>query len=154
MGFDICHALTPSPILWGVGPGEGETSEPQVAVTAANLLTGPASNFDRFHPPTPLNEADKATIEGEVPVSAIFDIISSTIPFRNRAQASGRYLASLNSYSFALNPDPSEPIEGSPNWFVEVFGPNGVITDGVTTTPDPSDSLRLLWMWIVQSWER
>ena len=35
------------------------------------------------------------------------------------------------------------PITGTPNWFAEVFGPNGVTTAGVTATPDSGNPLRV-----------
>jgi hypothetical protein len=39
-----------------------------------------------------------------------------------------------------FTPDPSEPLDGTANWYAEVFGPNGVTTAGLTVTPNPSDS--------------
>ena len=44
------------------------------------------------------------------------------------------------SYTFAFTPDPGEPLDGDANWYAEVFGPNGVSTEGLMVTPNPSDS--------------
>jgi pimeloyl-ACP methyl ester carboxylesterase len=139
MEINICHALPPAGALSGAaglaffGTSSAETTEPSVGSRAADLLTLPVSLFGAFQLPVNLSDTRKAEIDAEVPFSAILDLIRSL---------GARGIASTGSvsYTFAFTPDPAEPLDGVATWYAEVFGPNGVSLDGLTVTPDPSDS--------------
>ena len=135
---DIAHLMLPGGLNFlAFGTLRSDTSDSQVASTAATLLTGSVSEFGAFNSPIDLSPARKAEIDAEVPFWGIFDLIN---PLPSRAPRPARLPHEVNSYGFMFTPDPSEPLDGTANWYAEVFGPVGVTTAGLTVTPDPLDS--------------
>jgi pimeloyl-ACP methyl ester carboxylesterase len=139
MTFNICHALPPAGAGSGVaglvffGTSSAETTEPIVGSRVADLLTLPVSNFGAFQLPVNLSPNRKAEIDAEIPLFAVLDLIRPLGAARIATTGSV-------SYPFMFTPDPSEPLDGTANWYAEVFGPNGVTAAGLTVTPDPLDS--------------
>ena len=143
VGVDICHAPLPPPGTVGdiatfvaFGTTRSDTNDArQVASVAARLLTGSADNFGAFLSPDNLSPGRQAEIDAEIPSSSTRDLIRGT--FHRPAALPG----GPSSYTFTFTPDPSEPLlDGTADWFAEVFSPEGVTTAGLTVTPDPSDS--------------
>lgn len=137
VGVDICHAPVPGFGLTylAFGTSRSDTNDAQVASEAARLLTGSADKFGAFLSPDNLSPGRQAEIDAEIPYSSTIDSIEPT--FHRPAALPG----GPSSYTFTFTPDPSEPLlDGSADWFAEVFSPEGVTTAGLTITPDPSDS--------------
>src|SRR5262249_50314929 len=123
---NIAHLMLPGGLNFLMfGTLRSDTSDAEVASTAATLLTGPASNFGQFQEPIDLSSARQAEIDAEIPLSIIIDLILPFGPFHRPATP-----AAAGSYTFMFTPDPNEPLDGTANWFAEVFGPEGVTTAG------------------------
>src|SRR5207253_7942748 len=134
-GVNICHFNLGLFTDFVFGTANFDTGDAQVASIAATLLTGPASDFGVFQPPIDLSSARKAEIDAEIPFTVIHYLIQPLGPFQRLARPHG-----VSSYTFMFTPDPSEPLDGTANWYAEVFSPEGATTAGLTVTPDPSDS--------------
>ena len=143
---DICHfrlCLGPCTLFdltsYFFGTSNSDTSDAEVASNAAMLLTEADNIFCpnsscAFQSPVDLSSDRQVQIDIEIPFTLIEDLTQPG-PFHRSAKPSG-----TSSYTFMFTPDPNEPLDGTANWYAEVFSPDGVTTTGLTVTPDPSDS--------------
>ena len=135
-GVDIAHLMLPGGLNFpAFGTLRSDTTDGYVGSQVATLLTGSANEFGLFQSPVPLSLPRKAEIDAEIPYPVIIDLIIPGPLHRPAIPSVG-----ANSYTFMFTPDPNEPLDGTANWYAEVFSPEGVTTAGLTVTPDPSDS--------------
>jgi pimeloyl-ACP methyl ester carboxylesterase len=115
--------------IFGVPPGHSQTTDSRVAQVVTNLLDGNDSAFGSFQLSTLLSPAQKTLADSIVPQLIMWDIIVA--------------LASPNipttGYSYALQLPVDVPAGGTAEWFVQVFGTNGISTDGVSLQVNTND---------------
>jgi uncharacterized repeat protein (TIGR03803 family) len=113
---DLAHS--PPELLFSVSGGQTQTKHPFVAQRVIELLDGPATAFGSFVIPPLLT--DPTNVDSLVPTITNANLIVS---------APGPL--SFQSFYFTIDPPPALA-PGSPvTWLAEVFGTNGVTTEGV-----------------------
>jgi ELWxxDGT repeat protein len=141
-GVDIAHADIAPRFLFGVQQDTDVVPlNTSVANRIAQLLDGSSSNFAPFFL-QPLASDLQSRIDAVIPACFINNNLiqsSNTSMLGGRAEAS----ASGQVYQYRLAPASGQELRGLPNWTVQVFGPNGVTSDGVTITPDDLDPTRV-----------
>jgi uncharacterized repeat protein (TIGR03803 family) len=129
MPVNIVHA-DKLPSLFGVGSGQSEASDSRVASIVTNLLSGPTNAFGAFVLPKLLSANQRALVDSLVPQITPIDIIYSwarpNIPTTN--------------FYFQAQLPVGVPSGGILGWDVEVFGTNGVSSDGVSLQVNTNDS--------------
>jgi pimeloyl-ACP methyl ester carboxylesterase len=141
--IDVSHSGPE--FLSGVPTNSTETGSPEVATEAIvyldQTLIGPVLTFGSFRLPFLLGDSDRDAIDKVVPGTLRRDILSVSGGATLTGKQSGAAPPST-SLELGLTPDASEPFQGNAHWSVEVFGPRGVSTDGLTLQVDPADSTR------------
>jgi probable HAF family extracellular repeat protein len=114
---------------FGVSSDHGQTTDTSVAGKVMDLLNGPASDFGPFKLPAPLPSVIEDLIDQVAPHPTIAGMIVG-LPHPN--------IPSTNYY-YGL--ETTTPLEtNSPvTWFVQVFGTNGISSDGVSLLVNPND---------------
>ncbi|MEM0897472.1 MAG: hypothetical protein AAGJ79_11365, partial [Verrucomicrobiota bacterium] len=111
------------------------------------LLDG--SQFaDPFVPPTAMPESVLESIReaaSNTPVSTVIDILVLPLPSPGEAIEGGGLASPSAStdYLFEIQPPAAHPVTGDVFWFAEIFGPDGATIEGITTTPDSQDPLKV-----------
>lgn len=123
------------------GVASAQTKNSNVGQCVLGLLDGPASNFGPFYNPTSLSQQRKTEIDRIVPRRTLFGrLISGWIP----PQGFGaRSLSSAATYNFEASPASGYDPVGDFTWSAEVYGPDGVDSDGVSLTVNPQDSSKV-----------
>lgn len=119
---DLAHANGPTLLgktLFGVPEGQIETEFPFVAGKVIGLLDGLATDFGPFIVPT--LRTDAAAVDRLVSDALIVHFIEPTV---------GPLTTTV--FNFTISPPPSLPVLGPATWFAEIFGTNGVSTEGVS----------------------
>jgi hypothetical protein len=111
-----------------------------VADIVRQLLDGPAAHFTRFVSPTNLDLDRKKQIDDLAAEVTYSDLISLITPSPSPAAALSPASSSSSTFEFFLQPLPSQPSNGDVGWSLEVFGTNGVATDGAFLVVDSGDS--------------
>ena len=106
--------------------------------------------FKAFEMPPWLPDTEKNKIDAVTPsfFSAPLALTRALTPLSEEKQLSATSSDSVStlalpfqtSYAFTLSPPLGYELAGNVAWTAEVFGPNGVTTDGVTLTVNPLDS--------------
>jgi pimeloyl-ACP methyl ester carboxylesterase len=141
--IDVSHSGPE--ILFGVSTHYTETQYPEVAAEAINYLDqpliGPLMTFGSFRLPTLLGDSDRNAIDNVVPATLRRNILAVIGGAEFTGNQPDTTLPST-SLSLGLIPDSLEPLQGPAHWSAEVFGPEGVSTDGLTLQVDPTDSTK------------
>ena len=127
--------------LFFFGAEKSETGSSGSGAVVRGIINGATSKFSSFEIPALASEARKKDIDSVIPQMHIADIISS-LPFF-RSSRVGRYPASPEGqmvFNYVAAPDPSYIMQMGFMWHIEVIGPAGVTTAGVTVTADPNDT--------------
>ena len=136
---NISHAPPAKP--FGVTDGAFETASTNVALKVAALLNGPDAEFGRFYRPPEINPQVLGIIENAAKnfelLEGVVNVVLSSIGLQSLSAGPA------GVFRFELTPPVSEPLRGGVSWYVEVFGTNGVSSDGVSWTPDPADSRKV-----------
>ncbi|MHA3770406.1 DUF7453 family protein [Verrucomicrobiota bacterium sgz303538] len=146
LGFDTSHS--PPELVFGVGPDQTETRDSAVAARVVTLLDGSPDNFGPFELPALLGDDRQYDIDDEVPRGILSDVITALVSpgaqeRRMSTMATMASVATTASYNYVVTPPAAEPILGEVGWHAEVYGPNGVTTEGVTVTVDAADSKKV-----------
>jgi pimeloyl-ACP methyl ester carboxylesterase len=126
---DIAHADIP--LLFGVPPGQSQTTSAEVAGMVGSLLNGPTNNFGAFQIPTLLTPAD---------LQAYRALLPSTIIVNNLIQFLPQPLIVTTNVNLTLQIPTNLANAGPISWSVQVFGTNGISTNGVSLQVNTNDS--------------
>jgi len=139
---DVAHADVG--YLFAVPSGQSDTSYPAMATTVSDLLNGNGNGiFGSFTLPVLLNANAQTAIDDVSPqLSTLGLIVQNAITDISVHKATAT-TATTTSYSFTLTPDSSEPLQGTVNWYAEVYAPGGVTSNGVTVSVNASDSTQV-----------
>ncbi len=55
----------------------------------------------------------------------------------------GKRSATSQDYTFSITPPPGQPLDGVVTWYAEALGPDGISTEGVTTTFSQDDTTKV-----------
>jgi uncharacterized repeat protein (TIGR03803 family) len=131
---DIAHADVTSLDglfeLFGVPPGQSDTTYPLVAQNVIALLNGAANAFGSFQLPQILSPARELEIENIVPALSHGDMIF----------AAASKLDLSTNYDYFLQLPGGVPGGGAITWFAQVFGTNGVSSDGIKLLVNATNS--------------
>ena len=126
--------------IFAVAPDQCQTRSFEVAEIVKNLLSGPESAFGaNFSLPARVPNAVKTQIDSDLPVVTMASMIS-----RSLLKISRSLLKRGGCFNFELTPFASAPLKGNVIWFADVFGTNGVSTDGVTLQVATNDSTKAM----------
>ena len=127
---DIAHADFPD--IFGVPPNMSQTTASGVASRIIQLFDGPASAFGPMYLPAVLGPSEKETIDSLVPSVVSSDITAPAIGPLN-----------AQTFYYQLTPPSSFPINGTVNWYAQLFGTNGITTQGVGISVSTNNSTRV-----------
>jgi hypothetical protein len=135
---DISHAdSTYGPFgiveLFGVRPGNSQTSDVRVGLAVHGLLDAPDSSFGPFVLPTLLFPDEQALVDSLVP-QILPGLLTSQLP---------GLLDVSSNFTFQAQLPPGVATEGSFGWFAEVCGTNGFSTNGVTLQQNTNDASQI-----------
>ena len=132
---DISHS--PPTWVFGVSVGNTATTNAAAGDLVANLFNGSAGEFGPLYL-QPIDPALQAQIDGIVPsVHVNGNLIQLFHPTRPSHRMKNDSSATV--YQYRLLPQADQEPAGPPSWYVHVFGPNGVTTDGVSLMSDEND---------------
>jgi pimeloyl-ACP methyl ester carboxylesterase len=115
---DIAHADEPD--LFATAPGMSQTKAPDVASVVIARLDGPASAFGAFMLPSQLPVTQRNAIDALVPTVTHADIVAP-----GPAPLSGK------TFYYNITAPIGLPIGGTVNWYAQVYGTNGLSTNGL-----------------------
>ena len=137
-GVDISHSGPAPHDLFGVLDDDHiVTRSVTVANRVVDLLSNPSSEFGGFGLVL-VNPALEGQINAVVPPVNVNGPVIFSIHPRMTANLK-RTMSPAAVYGFGISPSTEQQPASPPNWYVEVFGPNGIVQDGVTVTPDSND---------------
>ena len=123
---DISHADVTSAFgtfqLFHVPPGQSQTTYPLIATNVMALLAGSNALFGSFQLPMKLTQAQQSAIDSAVPLVILTDLIF----------AGASHLIVSSNYNYTINYPKGTPTGNTITWYVQVFGPNGISSDGVS----------------------
>lgn len=120
--------------LFGVGQGQSEASDPRVAGVVRSLLDGPSCLFGPFILPTVLSSEEKTLVD-----SLSYEISANTIT-ANLIYNLPHAFDDTTNYYFQAQIPANVPSGGVFGWNVEVFGTNGMTSDGASISVNTNDS--------------
>jgi sulfatase modifying factor 1 len=124
---DIAHADDPD--LFATAPGMSQTKAPDVASVVIARLDGAASAFGPFNLPSQLSAAQRKTIDSLAVTVTHADIVSAA-----PGPLSGK------TFYYNITPPTGFPISGTINWFAQVYGTNGLSTNGLDLQVSDNDT--------------
>ncbi len=129
---NITHANV-LPQFFGVGDGQSETSDPRVASIVTNLLAGPTNAFGPFILPKLLSANQQALVDSLIPLWASTRLTSliHALPHPN---------IPTTNFNFQAQLPVDVPSGGIFGWDAEVYGTNGLSSDGVSLQVNTNDS--------------
>ena len=120
--------------FFGVPLGQSQTTYGEVAGDVGTLLNGPVGNFGAFQLPTLHSPADLKAYQSILPSSIIVNGLIQFLPHP---------LFVTTNVSLALTTPANLPNACPINWCAQVFGTNGIATNGITVQVNTNDSTQV-----------
>lgn len=137
---DLSHS-DPTIVFFGpfLGNNQTQTGNSGAGFEVAAALEG-NREFGPFYLPIRLPEEKRRKVDAIVPTVFLVDEIHAIFPAPSGSQRAAVAANAVTQFHFRVAPPEAEPIAGDVNWFVEVFGPDGVSSSGVTWQVDSGNS--------------
>ena len=124
------------------GGDSAQYKDAGVARHIALLLDREGAEFQGFGSAPLLSREDVFALwtEGQL---AAYDVLADLDPLPP-VEPSGSLANGPVSVACTLDPPPGAPVPGDVHWFAEIYGEDGVSSEGLTVTPNPGDSTQVV----------